>query len=228
MSGNNCNICRGTLPDYVDGKLDESEAHLLRLHLAASPECAAEEQRLRVLFTIALLRPSTVESIPEPGIFLTGINEGIDRKKPRFYGIARPAFAIPVLTAVLLLVIAGAYFLDFSRPSGSGDTLFPGMLTAEDLRGFDEDAEIIPMLREVTIHDAAATEAEQLLDAADDQDLPFLESEIASTLLGDIPYSSVVSESFDYVTPYDIVDDMDASEFEDIARTIENNRFTLL
>lgn len=228
MSGNNCKICRGALPDYVDGKLDEPEARRLSAHLAASPTCAAEELRLRVLFTYALARPSAVEHIPEPGVFLSGINDSIDRRKSGLLFIGRPAFAFSALAAALLLVIAGAYFLDFARPSDGGDSLFPDLLTAEDLRDIDRDAEIVPLLREVTITDAIASEAEQLVDGADEENLPLLESEIAMTLLDDVPYSSVISESFDYVTPYDIVDGMDVTEFEDIVKTIENNRFTLL
>lgn len=228
MSGNNCNICRGALPDYVDGKLDESEARRLRAHLAASPVCAAEERRIRVLFSAALARPTGAERISDPGIFLSGINEGIDRRKTRHSILTRPAHAIPALAAIILLFIAGVYFFDVTWTSGSGDTLFPGLLTAEDLRDIDGDVEIVPLLHEVTISDVIATEAEQLVAGAEAEDLPLLESEIALTLLDDIPYSSVVSESFDYVTPYDIVDGMDVAEFEDIVKTIENNRITLL
>jgi hypothetical protein len=229
MSKPTCNICHAALPDYVDGKLEREEMLSMRAHLASSPECAENERKLRALFTGPLARPSVSEQLPRAGIFLSGVNQRIDRKS-RQHSIApaRPSIVIPALVAVLLLAIAGVYFLASPDIRPDGDTFFSGLLTAEDLDGLGSDEAIDVLLREVAVMDLVASDGLPLDAVSDEADHDRLETQIDLTILGDIPYSSVVTSSLEYLSPYDIVDGIDTQDFEDIVNTLENSRFTLL
>ena len=45
-----CEEALARLDDYIDGELNESDAHAVAVHLEQCPECRAEETALRGLF----------------------------------------------------------------------------------------------------------------------------------------------------------------------------------
>ena len=229
MSKHICNICNGRLPDYVEGKLDVQQARTLRAHLAASPECAGEEARLRALFETILSRNDDDVSLPDPGAFLAEVNAGIDRRRQASHlpWLPRPALAIPALAA-MLLVVSGILYFGTPQGSADGDPLFPDLLAGADVGSIDPGTDLTPLLRDVTVAELE-TEAETgISEEVPEETYPELGTQIDLTLLEDVPYSSVVDASLDYITPYDAVETLDASAFDDIVTTLENNRYTFL
>lgn len=232
MSKLECNVCRGLLPDYVDGKLDAEHSEAIRRHLAVSVNCTIEEQRLRALFTTVLTRDLPKNSIPDPGSFLVGINAEIDRRRNRqFPGVrsfTRPAILVPVLSAAVLLFIAGVFFYPFAGPSNSADIMFSGLINEADVSGLTQIETLTPLLNEVLLSELTNSGETGMSEIAGLEDQTVLNTEIDASLLDDISYSSVVSASLDYISPDDVLEQLPQSDADDIVTTLQHQSIMLL
>ena len=234
MSRHNCNICNERLLDSINGQLDDGESLLFQRHLDESPSCAREAARLRAFVQSALPRDGASVGLPDPGAFLAGVNAGIDRKygstktqHPFFSVRWRPAFAIPLLAA-MLLVAAGVVWLNRAGDDSRGNDPFHDLLTAEDIRGLENSEDVTSLLERITIGDLSSATDTRIEDILPAEDLPGLAEEIDITLFEDVAYSDVVSASLEYLSPLEAAETLAPSEIDAIVASLEHNRFTLL
>ena len=240
MFGNACRICHGVLPDFIDGKLDDATMARLQEHLARSPRCAEEAARLQQVFTHGLRRPAPDGMIPDPGQFLSGINERIDGIHPRTAPSSvpspgsrgdrraiwwKPAVRYPALAAILVIVLAGGYVLDVFQAAPSPALDSRRLLTEEDLAGFHGDLVLWDALDGLAITASPRVDALSEFDAFDPSALQTLGTEIDTDLLDHLSTTELLSDGFEYVSPFDVVDDIETEDFESVLESLEQHRF---
>ncbi|MDX9757995.1 MAG: hypothetical protein RBU27_02445 [Bacteroidota bacterium] len=200
-----------------------------------------EAERLRTLFRQFPPRQDATPRVPDPARFVSGVNERIDSRRARdgrgilaAFGdrdawqliVQRPAVLLSGLTAVIVLALAGGFILNMleSAPASDARTI----LAADDLLGLEVDMPDADYLGELSITRPSVLDPLPGLDDAAPATLTLLEEEIDADLLEYLTASGMLSAGFDYVSPYDLVDDIPANEFEPILASLELNRFTHL
>ena len=183
------------------------------------------ERAYRMLFQQALRRESSA-GIPDPGSFLVRINAGIDRSTGGFTAIRRrvlrPGVLAPVLSAAVILVIAGVFFFHPAADQGAGDSLFSGLINESDLTELTEISPSSAVLDDVTISDLSLDREYLAEDGPAMRDPASLSAEIDLTLLEDVPYSAVVSASLEYISPDDVLENLSDTEADRIVTTSYN------
>ncbi len=232
MSKPICKICTGYLPDYVDGKLDAEMQRRMREHLDSSPECAAAARQLQELFSRILTRDDPIPDMPDPASFLVAVNAGIDTRAGRHssfqFDIRRPAFLLPAIASVVLLIIVGLSIMPVSGPTNPESVLFPGLLTQADVDRIDESGTLTPLTIDLMLSDIAigGEPAFEYLPSVSGTDL--IDEAVDSSLLESIPYSAVISAGLDYLSADEVLENLSEGQYREIAADLEKQPFTLL
>lgn len=232
MSKLTCDICRGVLPDYVDGKLHEAASRQLRQHLAASPHCAEEERRLRTLFAQLPARSVMPGPMPDPAGLREAINERIDSRtgnvKGRRSTLLRPSVAIPVL-AVLSLFIAGISLIFF--PHGSDDPANE-YTSLSEMDGFSPSDNVLIFEEQFEESFISSPSLHLHAEAVDDilllGDTKALEAAIDRSLFEEIPYEAILAAGFDHLPSDEMLGMISNVETEHLAQSLEQQSITLL
>ncbi|MBR9976942.1 MAG: zf-HC2 domain-containing protein [Bacteroidetes bacterium] len=228
-----CDICRGVLPDYVDGKLDETASHRLRQHLASSPSCAEEERRLRTLFAQLPARSTIPTPMPDPAGLRAAINERLDNRTGDTTGprsvLLRPSVAIPVFATVLLFIV-GISLIFFPHGNDESGNEYAS-LSEMDVYSPSENVLIVAeQFEDSFISSPSSThlQPEVLNDIFRFGDTEALEAAIDRSLLEEIPYEAIIAVGFDYLPSDEMPGLISNVETDYLVQSLEQQSITLL
>ncbi len=139
----NCKKFQYSIPDFINGKISDTEKSLMDNHLAVCSSCRQEVEDLRTLFAEIDHETAWKPSDNYLATILPRVHERLDKKHSALLPVWVTRFAVPVASAAVIVVFLTTIFPLNITDSSSNSVSSLARVSTDDLNEYVEQQSVI-------------------------------------------------------------------------------------